>query len=876
MAANAAPAVKRLSTALGHAFRSVPYGAAPEYLDHSARNALSADFNTATEVVTTAPDDGVLVRLMDTYLALCVQYSAISGAVHYYRSDQLFAELIDRSSRMRVEKTDLLERWAHQIETTDTSSGSVYPRFQTVSAAYAQQITTTIAAGRRRRAEQARRQASLLGLLRDEYSRRYSPLKPDIAALRAFDPAPGPALALRTEYLVIEFTALLYNEPPAPPENYAAYTRQAPDSRAARARVEKYVPAIAQYLLSLGKKEPLALLQIIKHLRDPMWAVHSRDKKGDPITKGGQPSMSRCELYVLACLMLLAAARGGLLLGGNQAGFTAEEISFFLAPLGHEGADYEYTTDAEDRFRSPSLNVDQTVARTIAFLQIQLFTTTELNADRDYPRLVNYKQSTRISRLWKNAAGLLTRLEGADSDAERLKILSESEPQAQLQAFTDLMTPVTTLGARNTEVHVGSSTTIPSLKSAGIGTVYMTIVYLAVSNGGSRGRSANTSIQMYVEISALPGYLFEVSPAYFADHKFATFLIDVYNATKGAVIFIEFLSTALPFLPVLIEGGFLALLYEIGVSAAASKVGEIAGKIHPLLGIAVEQAAMMLTPRPHLQPKVNTPREIELPSDSKLDGPFGTPYDRGTAPRADAAATAAARGIEPKAPVLVPEPLDSSNTVGPAANPGSKAAASLQSETSGALAEFGGAHNASGSGGNGAPATAPTETPLTTSNSPPRSTAAAAAADAASPVSGPVFIDSSVLIEIAQGTRLGSSLLQQLQTARSAGVDFRIPRPAWSEVLYPAQRATLAKLGLPIDEGVGLASRLAFYFEAIMNGRPFEGLVGWKKTIAGDIVIGAAARARGARVWSIDGSIKPPGGPLYQMGIEPWPPSSPQ
>jgi RHS repeat-associated protein len=155
-------------------------------------------------------------------------------------------------------------------------------------------------------------------------------------------------------------------------------------------------------------------------------------------------------------------------------------------------------------------------------------------------------------------------------------------------------------------------------------------------------------------------------------------------------------------------------------------------------------------------------------------------------------------------------------------------------------------------------------------NLPVRATARAAGRESSN-ASNRVFIDTSVLIEIAKGTDKGVILERQLQASRAAGVDFAIPRPVLSEIRDQAQRATIERLGLPIDEGLGLANRAPFYDQAVERGILFEGLLG-KPRPTGDLVIGAHTKAAGASLWSIDSALRPPGGPQYQLGVPQWVP----
>ncbi|MFQ6538811.1 MULTISPECIES: SpvB/TcaC N-terminal domain-containing protein [Aphanothece] len=135
-----------------------------------------------------------------------------------------------------------------------------------------------------------------------------------------------------------------------------------------------------------------------------------------------------------------------------------------------------------------------------------------------------------------------------------------------------------------------------------------------------------------------------------------------------------------------------------------------------------------------------------------------------------------------------------------------------------------------------------------------------------------VFIDTSVLVEIGRGTERGAELERQLHAARSTGIDFAIPRPAISEITNPAQRRVVEGLGLPIDEGLGMASRISDYERVAERGILFEGLTG-RGRVSGDLVIGAHTRAGGGSLWTIDERLfRPPGGADLLLGVPRWTP----
>lgn len=128
-----------------------------------------------------------------------------------------------------------------------------------------------------------------------------------------------------------------------------------------------------------------------------------------------------------------------------------------------------------------------------------------------------------------------------------------------------------------------------------------------------------------------------------------------------------------------------------------------------------------------------------------------------------------------------------------------------------------------------------------------------------------VMLDTTVISELRKGN---SALEAQLQAVRASGVDVAVPRPAMTEALRGAQgearRAVVQRLGLRVDEGLGLASRAGSYDEALEAGIRFEGLYGPVARESGDLVIGAHTLAAKASLWTLDQRSLPA---LKQLGV---------
>ena len=78
----------------------------------------------------------------------------------------------------------------------------------------------------------------------------------------------------------------------------------------------------------------------------------------------------------------------------------------------------------------------------------------------------------------------------------------------------------------------------------------------------------------------------------------------------------------------------------------------------------------------------------------------------------------------------------------------------------------------------------------------------------------------------------------------------------------------IERLGIPIDEGSGLASRVTSYGQYVQQSIRFEGFEGNPK-LQGDLVIGASTIARDAALWTLDQRSLTA---LGQLGVRFWSP----
>jgi RHS repeat-associated protein len=141
----------------------------------------------------------------------------------------------------------------------------------------------------------------------------------------------------------------------------------------------------------------------------------------------------------------------------------------------------------------------------------------------------------------------------------------------------------------------------------------------------------------------------------------------------------------------------------------------------------------------------------------------------------------------------------------------------------------------------------------------------------AAPAGERVMLDTTVVDGIRRGT---AGVEETLVNARAEGVNFSVPRPVFTEASQggwgPAARSAINRLGLPIDEGGGLASRVSQYDEALTKGIRFEGLYGADpKKLPVDLVISSHVKSAGASLWTLERRSL---AAMRQFGVSLWRP----
>ncbi len=113
-----------------------------------------------------------------------------------------------------------------------------------------------------------------------------------------------------------------------------------------------------------------------------------------------------------------------------------------------------------------------------------------------------------------------------------------------------------------------------------------------------------------------------------------------------------------------------------------------------------------------------------------------------------------------------------------------------------------------------------------------------------------VFLDNDVVGEIADGNKAAAEKLLELQ---ASGADIRIARATFNEALRgdaqraAARRLIIEQLGVKVDDGAGIISRMTAYETFAEKGIHVQ---------IKDLPMIAAAKAAGAEIWSLDGGVR--------------------
>jgi hypothetical protein len=541
--------------------------------DHKYQHLFRTEYEALIKIVIATKSTDALDPLMKAYMGLHEQYQKNTNNVRFYRSDQLFEILVEQSGRVAIGDVDLFPLYAASIETGQPSP-SLRHRFLALS----DHVRTKVLAFLKAEKEKRRASRSILDALREEYRKRYTFLPQDDADLYDFDPYPNAAFQLACERQV-KAAVTAWNG------CLAEYKKEKIEA------LYQALDAFRKHAAAAAKEGTPKLLQIVKYLLDLL-----RDRReGGYAMSGGQPATKVTpgdrsglvhELYSIACLQLTVHAAVEKLLTRNKSGFTDEEKAFFFTPI--DG--YQYSSNIRARFNIGVKRIDALFDQSKYFLGLMLVTHHHL------PRmtLVNLAKIVEIQAFWKPIFELTERLKYADA-AEQARIHADPKHKATLARLQE-MAAIDVGATQGAELGKGPLR-IGDIPGSHASQGRIKIVYVNPKNHD----------EIYVEVESLKPQLFRVNKAYIQDKQYGTRILKIHEATIGMVYVTQFQILIVVFLPVLIEGGFAALIYEVGIYFASIKVEEAVAKIDPTAGKVVGLLAQTFTPRPNFKPKVNVP-----------------------------------------------------------------------------------------------------------------------------------------------------------------------------------------------------------------------------------------------------------------------------
>jgi hypothetical protein len=572
------------------------------------QKAFKEEYEKARVIVFSAKEAPFLQELMKAYLVLCEQYQNNRNNVRFYKSDQLFQFLFEQSAK--VSDPSLFETWAGHLESTSILV-SFRDRFNALDKYFQREITNFI----KRERERRRSQRSLVDLLRDEYARTNGGKKASMAELVAFDPRPSfTALAeIRITTVHRRFLDAL-----AKPTDEALET------------FAKQLNIFSEYLKTVGDDDLLRLFQVFKLVRDPPFEMHVHLRA---LYYG---------LHAIACIQLHSAALRKHVFTRNLDGLTPDEVEFFAGPAIR--SNFLYRSNV---VRAMTGSLRQPA---VAIGQMTLFLNTYLMAEGRYKgklSLLNLEETLKIQKKWAEIKELggqinlaarqkdlaaLSRILSDPRNAGALRTMREMEGQKlQLSSGHVLGTRVLKAGSR-IKGH-------PKL-----GTIAVTYI--------------DPGKVVYVEFGPFKPQMFQASHAFITDRQFAESLLEIHASTIGMVHLTRLIFTAMGFMPALVSGGIVGLIYEVASSFAIEWLQEQVAELDPTLAIALGFALNLFGPRAPTHRRLKTDM-VEPPADrSLLSGVVNANARKadGAADAATSRADAVANPVVPPPKPVVPEP----------------------------------------------------------------------------------------------------------------------------------------------------------------------------------------------------------------------------
>jgi len=540
--------------------------------------AVRSDYDSASAIVNSTKTGDLLAGLMTAYLALYAKFASNSSAIHYYRSDGLFDMIFEQSGSLP--DVIVFTIWDSLLtgETEPANFRGLKQRYADLAQFWRKRLDKF-------RFEQNRNKGSILDLLRAEYQRQHNGKAPaSDDDLYDFDPKPGLDLSSANSAIATMKSFWILVKP---------NQLEATMVRVFNGALESF----NDFARATGKRDLLGLFQILKQLRTAFvlrYEKRTNPKSGEskwfglPPAEDDNTRVLLYGLYAIACIALWAEARTRKLFEKNRLGFTAAEIAFFMKPI--EQNQFRYRSNIRRALSGDMANIRTPFEEVRAFLNTYSWTKNNLR-ELD---LVELDETLRIQKIWKGVVEILSDIGMAARHNDKASLQEIVRNPQHAQALSDLNDITSTVYKTQNSQFLGKET-LAAGSMVGSSTKYgdLTIVYISPKDR-----------RIYVEYAGLRPQLLIAQPGYIDNAFYRGMILEIYNATVGAVYITRLIFTAMGFLPVLIEAGFAGLIYEILVAYASEEVGKQAAKVNETFGEFVSLALQIVAPRPHFKPQV--------------------------------------------------------------------------------------------------------------------------------------------------------------------------------------------------------------------------------------------------------------------------------
>ncbi|HJP83810.1 MAG TPA: hypothetical protein VJ835_09930 [Fimbriimonadaceae bacterium] len=515
-------------------------------------------YDEASSILVEVRSSTLLWALMKDYLELFSRYSANRDSTHYYRSDQLFQLLTEQSGK--VTDLSLFENWARAIEgSPDTDSfNSFKKRYLELLPFFKDQINVFI----KREREKRRKQRSLLDVLRDAYASINSGKSPSDEELDSFDPRPSVRGQIENRLADVEHRWRDALER-STEENLDKFAKQ--------------LQVFSEQMKTLGDKDLLVLFQAFKQVRDPVFELETRRR------------VLYYGLHAIVAIQIHSCAARSKVFQRNVNCFTPEEVKFFAGGLAK--AKFYYDSNIEHaligNLRNPGVPLGE----------ITLFLNTYLWVESRYAGkmwLAPLDSTLKIQKKWSEVLDMSEQigLVKKNQDTAGLgRILGDPRNEGPLRSLAEMQRRQVTVS----DGHVLGTKTIKAGSRIRNHPVLGTIAIASIENQG-----------IFVELGPYRPQLFIASKSFLADRVFAEGVLDIYNNTIGMVNLMETVLKAMGFMPALISGGFVGLIYEVATYFAGDWLQEQVAKIDPTLAEFLSLALAVFGPKPNFQKKLKT------------------------------------------------------------------------------------------------------------------------------------------------------------------------------------------------------------------------------------------------------------------------------